>query len=127
MQFASGALGTLAATTIAYPGLTQDLRIHGDRGYVQLSDFEPVGWDVPGMSLSEIGYLPSAGRGEAGLPGPSSLYAAQYADLIEAIVEPRRPAVTGEDGRAALEVVLAVYDSAVQGRSVRLGSNAGLE
>ena len=39
-----------------------------------------------------------------------------------AVDEGREPSVTAADGRAALEVVLAVYQSAREGRSVTLAS-----
>jgi predicted dehydrogenase len=47
-------------------------------------------------------------------------HAAQLADLLTAIGARRDPAVTGEDGRAALEIVRAVYESARTGRAVTL-------
>jgi predicted dehydrogenase len=47
-------------------------------------------------------------------------HVAQLADLLAAIEAGREPAVTGESGRAALEIVLAVYESARSGRPVTL-------
>ena len=47
-------------------------------------------------------------------------HAAQLADLLAAIETGREPAVTGEGGRAALEIVCAVYESARTGRAVTL-------
>ena len=46
-------------------------------------------------------------------------HAAQIADLLAAIDEGREPAVGGEAGREALEIVCAVYESARTGRTVR--------
>ena len=48
-------------------------------------------------------------------------HAAQFADLLAAVDTGRQPAVTGESGRAALEIVLAVYESSRTGRPVSLG------
>jgi predicted dehydrogenase len=48
-------------------------------------------------------------------------HAAQLADLLDAVDAGREPAVTGENGRAALEIVLAVYESSRTGRPVSLG------
>ena len=47
-------------------------------------------------------------------------HAAQIADLLAAIEEGRAPAVDGQAGRDALEIVRAVYSSARTGRTVRL-------
>jgi predicted dehydrogenase len=49
-----------------------------------------------------------------------SAHAAQIADLLEAIDTGREPAVTGANGRDALEIVCAVYESARTGRPVVL-------
>ena len=49
-------------------------------------------------------------------------HAAQIADLLAAIDEGREPAVNGQAGRDALEIVCAVYESARTGRTVTLGS-----
>ena len=43
-----------------------------------------------------------------------------YADVIDAINNDRKPYVDGEAGRRALELVLAIYKSAAEGKSVKL-------
>jgi predicted dehydrogenase len=49
----------------------------------------------------------------------------QYLDVLDAIQHGRAPGVTTADGRRALQVVLAVYESARTGAPVLLGSAAG--
>ena len=51
----------------------------------------------------------------------AAVHAAQLADLLAAADEGREPAVSGQDGRDALEIVRAVYESSRAGRPVRLG------
>jgi predicted dehydrogenase len=43
-----------------------------------------------------------------------------YADVIDSIKNNRQPYVTVEDGRRALELVLAIYKSAAEGKSIKL-------
>lgn len=43
-----------------------------------------------------------------------------YADVIDAVQNHRAPYVTGEDGKRALELVLAIYKSAAEHRPVKL-------
>ena len=43
-----------------------------------------------------------------------------YADVIDAIRNDRAPYVDGEAGRRALELVLAIYKSAAEGKPVQL-------
>jgi predicted dehydrogenase len=47
-------------------------------------------------------------------------HAAQIADLLAAVEEGRAPAVDGQAGRDALEIVRAVYKSARTSAPVRL-------
>jgi predicted dehydrogenase len=42
-------------------------------------------------------------------------------EFARAVLEDREPAITGEDGRAALAIALAAYESARQGRVVEIG------
>jgi predicted dehydrogenase len=43
--------------------------------------------------------------------------------MVECVLEDREPSVGGEDGRAALEIILAAYRSAREGREIALGVN----
>ena len=58
---------------------------------------------------------------EAALPGVYGRgHVPLYADVVDAIMTHRPPRVTALDGMGALEVVLAIYKSAAEGRTVRL-------
>jgi UDP-N-acetyl-2-amino-2-deoxyglucuronate dehydrogenase len=122
LRFSSGAVGTIVSSTAVFPGFAQRLEITGTAGTVTVEDGQIVRRalrDGPG----EPG--PDAGRdaGPAGAAAkPADLdpasHAAQIDDLLAAIDAGRRPSVTAEDGRAALQVVCAVYESAREGRTV---------
>jgi UDP-N-acetyl-2-amino-2-deoxyglucuronate dehydrogenase len=115
VRFASGALGSVVATTAAYPDLPVQLSVHGDNGsavfdgdrltYFHTRDGVRDG-DAPGADQSA--HLVAGSE-------PQTLDDAhrdQYADFIEAVTLGRPPAITTTDGRRALAVVLAVYESA---------------
>jgi predicted dehydrogenase len=54
-------------------------------------------------------------------PGYGSVMGLRFlSDLVESIRKGKPPAITGEDGLKALEVVEAIYQSAESGRSVKL-------
>jgi UDP-N-acetyl-2-amino-2-deoxyglucuronate dehydrogenase len=123
VRFASGAFGSVVATTAAYPDLPVRLSVHGDKGsavfdgdtlaYFHTSDGVRDG-DLPGADQSAQLVAGS---------GPQSLDDAhrdQYIDFIEAVALGRPPAITTQDGRRALAVVLAVYESARTGQPVRV-------
>ncbi|MET0422731.1 MAG: Gfo/Idh/MocA family oxidoreductase [Actinoplanes sp.] len=124
VRFAGGALGTIFATTAAYPGLPVRLSVHGDRGsaviereevsYFHAADAEQPGED-PGHNQAEpVG-------GAAGTESIDDAHRDQYADFVDAVEQGRPPLIGTRDGRRALELVLGVYESARTGRPVALG------
>ncbi len=120
VTFASGALGSLVATTSAYPGVPHDLRIHAERGYIHLRDGAIAGWEVDGVPRPSEPDDP-AGQADAATWGTTFVgHARQYADVTRAILDHRAPAISGLDGRNTLAVVLAVYESAATGRIIEL-------
>lgn len=48
-------------------------------------------------------------------------HVAQVQDMIDAVREGRDPMVTGEQARAAVDLILAIYESARTGKQVQLG------
>jgi UDP-N-acetyl-2-amino-2-deoxyglucuronate dehydrogenase len=140
LKFRSGALGTLVSSTSVFPGFAQRLEVTGTGGTIVVTDGEithrglnaeraagagpgaeadpaPVAPVAPGAPAAPV--APAAPGASTPAIGAAS-HVAQLADLLDAIDEGREPAVTGADGRAAVEVVLAVYESARTTRTVFL-------
>src|ERR1700761_5713023 len=125
-RFASGAVGTITATTSVVPGFPERLEISGTEGSVVVEDGMLVYREVPsGANGADV----TVGAAEAGGEGSAAAdagdlggraHAAQVADFVAAIGEGREPAVTAADARATLELVCAVYQSGREGRPVRL-------
>lgn len=122
IKFKNGAYGIIEGTTNIYPrNLEETLYIFGDKGTVKAGG-EAVNiieeWnfsdyiDDPNEVKKECHELPPNVYGF----GHSKL----YADVIDAILNDRPPYVDGEAGRRALELVLAIYQSAAAGVSVKL-------
>ena len=60
-----------------------------------------------------------------GVPVEVHGHVVQLQDFVDSIREDRKPMVTGEDARPAVEIILAVYQSARTGQPVRLPLQAG--
>ena len=121
VQFRNGAIGTIEGTTNTYPrNLEETLYLFGETGTVKLggtSTNQIDVWqfadaceaDASVQNLREaVGNV--YGNGHTGL----------YADMIDAIRFGRKPYVDAVAGRNALELVLAVYQSSISGKPVRL-------
>lgn len=121
IKFKNGSYGIIEGTTNVYPkNLEETLYIFGEKGTVKAGG-EAVNiieeWrfsdyiDDPEAVKRECHELPPNVYGF----GHSKL----YADVIDAVQNDRQPYVDGEAGRRALELVLAVYQSAMTGMSVK--------
>jgi predicted dehydrogenase len=123
LRFSNGALGAILATTCAATERADELRIHGERGNIRLVGAEAAEWEVPGLPApvaAEAGAAEDVGATTATWGTNAVGYVRQYTDFISAIRDRRSPAVTAEDGAAAVEIVLAAYESSRTGRAVRL-------
>ena len=125
VRFASGAVGTILSSTAAFPGFPQRLEITGTGGTVTVEDGRIVRRALaadPGPAAPASGADPD--RSAAADPAAVDVasHAAQLADLLDAVDTGREPAVSGQDGRDALEIILAVYESSRTGRPVTLSS-----
>lgn len=117
IEFASGAIGLLLASTAAHPGRPVRLALHGDGGSAVMEDDALTFFSsLSGTNPPDLDVDPPPGWSEVDVA-----HREQYLDVLAAIAERRAPAVTTADGRRALEVVLAVYESARSGSAVRLG------
>jgi predicted dehydrogenase len=122
LTYANGALGVIEATTAAHPGLPARIEICGDRGTVALEADKIAIWQVEGMERptdvgegSEVGKAASDSR-TFGMEG----HRAQIAEMVEVVRMGKRPTIDGPEGRKAVELVLAIYESARTGRTVEL-------
>ena len=138
LKFEGGALGTIVATTAAYPGLTTRIAVHGDRGSAvidddELSYFHAAGegeeGDAYGASGGEnqaeqvVNQYGGAASGSGAGADPASLSMAhrdQIRDFVEAVREGREPSINLEEGRKPLAIIQGIYVSARTGGPVRI-------
>ena len=122
VEFRSEVIATLEASTAIRPGYPMRLEVHTTAGTLVLEENELVRLDIP--EVPDI--FPSVGRKTAfeRSPSPSDLkiepHRRQIEDFVRAVWEDRDPAVTGEDARETLRLVLAAYASAREGRAISI-------
>ncbi|MDR1961849.1 MAG: Gfo/Idh/MocA family oxidoreductase [Gracilibacteraceae bacterium] len=122
LRGAGGALGVIEAATTIYPrNLEETLNVFGATGSAVIG----------GLAINRVetwDFADGAAEREAMLAAreadPPDVYGfghtALFADMIEAVLEDRPPAVPGEEGRKAVEIVLGIYRSVAEGRPVPL-------
>ena len=129
LRFESGALGTIAATTGAYPGVAARIELFGDRGSAIIENDRLAYLRLARDESQEAGSYGTASgplereETESAAADPAAVAAdthgLQIADAIRAIREGGTPLVDGEQGRQPVEVILAIYESARTGQEVR--------
>ncbi|MCL6518472.1 MAG: Gfo/Idh/MocA family oxidoreductase [Armatimonadetes bacterium] len=123
IRFKNGAFGVLEGTTSVTPGMNHRLEFHGEKGTILVDGENIVRWDVPGEDKQEVTKSLQDQVGNAS-SDPTAIsqhgHQVQIADLIAAVKEDREPMVNGAEARHAVEVILAVYQSARTGQPVKL-------
>jgi len=122
LRFADGALGTIEASTALWPGWSRRLEICGEHGSICLEDDHLARWDFsraePGDEAIRNAKRDDALGSGAGVPGGISLagHLRQIGDLVDAIRQNRPPAIDAREGRKAVALVHAIYESAKSGQ-----------
>src|SRR5256886_3022883 len=114
LEFSSGALGVLQATTAAYPGYPRRLEITGSEGTVILEHDRIVAADLrkPPASI-KVDNAPDQNQSSSS-PVVNDVrgHQAVVEDFIQAIQHDRMPVCDGREGRRSLAVIEAIYRSA---------------
>jgi predicted dehydrogenase len=122
VRFQNGSYGVIEGTTNVYPkNLEETLYLFGEKGTVKAGGksvnvleewlFED-NLDIPDQVKEQYKENPPTVYGFGHTP--------LYQNVIESIIDQSEPYVTAEDGRRALELVLAIYKSAAEGVPVKL-------
>ena len=122
VKFHNSSYGIIEGTTNIFPrNLEETLYLFGDKGTVKAGGKSvniieewlfADGLDDPDEVKATYHENPPTVYGFGHTP--------LYADVVDAIANDREPYVSGEDGKRALELVLAIYQSAATGAPVKL-------
>ncbi len=127
LKFKNGALGVIEATTAAWPGLLKKTEIHGTDGSVIVEQDDVLLWQFAKTKAKDKAILEKFSRKVGGTGGASDPKAISYVghmeqlkDFVKAVDAGRTPKITGDEGRKAVELILAIYQSTWTGKRVTL-------
>lgn len=111
IKFKSGALGLIEAASTIYPkNIEETLNVFGETGSVVIGGIAVnriETWEFPDSEEEKQQIFASQEN------DPPNVYGFGHreiiSDMIEAIRQDRTPAIPGEEGRKALEIILAIY------------------
>jgi UDP-N-acetyl-2-amino-2-deoxyglucuronate dehydrogenase len=123
LRFAGGALGSISATTGAYPGVSTRLEILGSEGSAVIEDDRLSYLHLKREGGDDVGPygLETRERAQPGSQEPEGdAHALQIADIVREIRRDGTPMVDGKSARHDVAIILAIYESARTGREVVL-------
>jgi predicted dehydrogenase len=126
LRFANGALGSIEASTALWPGSLKQIEILGTDGSAVLRESDLASWDFVNARPEDHEIRDASGKASShgGVSNPADIshlgHLYQISDLMRAISHGGVPAIDGFEGRKSVEIVLAIYQSAREGRPVQL-------
>ena len=121
VKFANGAVGTIEGTVNVYPkNLEETLYLFGEKGTVKIGGTSTNNidvWDFADETDEDSKYK---GLQEETSNVYGNGHTSLYADVIDAIKNDRQPYIDAVAGRNAVEMILAMYQSAATGQPVKL-------
>lgn len=121
VKFKNGSVGTIEGTTNVYPkNLEETLYLFGETGTVKIGGTSTNNIDV--WNFADEGEADQKNKGlqEATSNVYGNGHTSLFADVMDAIQNDRKPYVDAVAGRNALEMILAIYQSAATGKPVKL-------
>lgn len=118
LRFESGAIGTIDASTCCAPGFPQKIVITCEKGRIVTQDDSILEWTLPSPCQIPVG-------GEAGGSGagdPMAIFMKnhirQFQNFADAVLEGKPLNSDARAGRLPLEIILGIYRSSREGRSI---------
>lgn len=129
-DYANGAQGVLEASTALFPGTDIRIEINGEKGTAIMEGERITTWKFTDERAEDEAIRKIGSREALTAAGGAAAfghYEHRYLidDMVDAIREDRDPRVTGKSARGTLEIALAMYQSADEGRPVDLPLKAG--
>lgn len=125
LKFRNGALGILEGTTTVFPSIPHRLEIHGEKGSIMVEGEGVKRWSTIGSDGKPADKVTDdKTKTDQVITNPTDIakygHMLQIQDMVKAVLENREPSVQGDEGRKALEIILAIYESSKTGKAVRL-------
>lgn len=117
ITFANGALGSLYATTAAFPGRPERLAVTGTQA-AALIDGNTLELSFPDGRGERHGEAAGGGSGADPMAFPYGWHKALIADFLDALDEGRPPRITGREALRVHRLIDAILLSAREGRRV---------
>ena len=117
-RFSNGALGTIDATTTAFPGFPERIELIGTRATAALAGTALAVRYHDGRSVDLGGDGGAAGAGADPMAFPHDWHRSLLADFLDAVEQGRDPAISGAEARRVHCLIAALLEAAGRGTAV---------
>ena len=128
VKFRSGVIGTIEASTAAFPGKMARIEVNGTDGSVIIENDHIKDWRIKdaamelqpfyGTIINDEDYRDNGLQYE--VQSDLSTFQQQIGDFANAILKDEEPFITGESALHSFKVVMGIYESARTGLPVRI-------
>jgi predicted dehydrogenase len=139
LRFRNGGLGAIVTSVAQKPGIYTKVHVHGtsgasvgvetDRGATFIAGMTAIAepalndvWTIPGEEHLLTAFQAEDRARFTQIDATTHYHALQIQDFLRAVRGGRPPLMTGEDGRAVVELFTAIYRSNQEGQPVLLGT-----
>ena len=120
VRYANGALGTIDATTAAYPGFPERIEIIGEAATASLVGSDLVVAHHDGRVTELKTEYGAGGTGADPMAFPHDWHRAVIADFLDALDGNRAPTVSGAEALKVHRLIDALLEAGATGRAVRV-------
>ncbi len=122
VRYAGGALGTIDATTAAYPGFAERIEIIGTRASAALTGTALDVFRHDGTSVQVSPDDSAGGTGADPMAFPHDYHLAVLTDFVEAVEKGREPMVNGESALKVHRLIDALLESGATGKPAKVAA-----
>lgn len=119
IEYENGAIGVIQGTTSVAPGYPRKVEINGTNGSITLIEGDISIWDVPNVKQPK-----SQSESSKSFKDPMGFtiegHVMQITDMVEAIINDRPPFVDQYEGKRAVELITAIYESSNKRKLITL-------
>ncbi len=109
VEFESGALGVIEASTCAYPGFDRKIERHGDKGYAVIKEDKIERLMINGKKSGTEEEKAKAATSSDPSALSCALHARQLGNFVKAIDGKEKLVIDAEEGRKAVAIIRKIY------------------
>ena len=120
VEYKNGAIGVIECCTTAYPGHDSIFSVCGTEGAITFGDRGFYTWELKDKTKIQPEVTGSMGGRNCKYSAGNYGHTMHIDDMARAVLEDRDPEITGEEAMNSVKMILAIYESSRQKKTIEL-------